>query len=365
MSKNHLVPTGTTQPSTTYKTFDLNTFLDELPSAYVRMQALQSYAWRIDTLITQAVRTLFKAVREEAKVGGIDSLDTFADYNNALAEQDFAEQCFLEIGSASAGPVTSIHELLDIRAEAHQLAYDATRQVLDWKGNLRTYIIPDLEDVIGTVGTMKPKATTVARINQIATRNASKVATGKDVAILAEKLAAPRLKRESNRLTSMAESLKAQVGAVSMMFNIAVRNRPERMNKSLDFHGINIETQRTLIASAKQALDRAEEFATSDDNMSDNEFDGVTLCVELAKNTLDAVLRSPRFNNGVNGNATPIDYTPKPSTLKPKSERPVLPKPLPKPKPAKAAKPKTIKAKAVVVPLEDLKTAIEFAPNDL
>lgn len=343
MTKTHRLPSGTIQPSTIFKQFDLPEFISELPSAYARMQAAQSYAWRIDITIVQAVRSLFKHVRDEAMTGGLDDA---MDYNLALAEQAFAESCFEQIGSDSLGPVRAIHELLDLRESAHDLAYEATRMVLDWKGNLRSYEAPSISDLFHNQGTIKPKATTLARIARVANRSAARVATGKDVAILADKLASKKIAREQARLTGMAEGMKSQAGALEMMFAIAARNRPARMSKQLSFWEIDLESQRTLIAGTKAALERAEDYATSDSNMAESEFDDVCLCVELANETLSKVLRSPRFNSGVDGNAAPTSkvmaVVPKPE---PKAK--ALPKPKPKPKAPAKRTPKVKPAEVV------------------
>lgn len=369
MSKTHRVPTGTIAPSTTYKTFDLNDFINDLPSAFARMQAAQSYAWRIDTMIVQAVRTLFKACKDTAVVG---ELDTAADYNNALAEQAFAEQCFLDIGSDSAGPVRTLHEMLDLRPEAHAMAREATRAVLDWKGNMRSYEEPDLASLFEASGTIKPKATTLARMQLLANRSAAKVATGKDLAVMAQKLYTGRVAREKARLAGMQEAMQQQVGALQTMFNVAVDhlNKNNRLEKHHCFHQIDIEHQRTLIVSTKQALARAEEYATSDSNMPDAEFDSVVMVVEMATQELDKVLRSPRFNCGVDGNApAPAVRAEK---LVPKIERPPIKAPVePKVKAAaKAAKPKVAKPKPIkVTTLADLGQVkdllAETTPNEV
>lgn len=346
MSRTHTVASGTIQPSTTYKSFDLNEFVNELPSAWLRAQIARSYAWRIDTMLVQACRTLFKLVRDEAMTGGLDDA---SDYNLALAEQAFAEECFGEAGSSTAGPVQTVHELLDLRHEAHAMASEATRQVLDWKGHLQSYDIPEISDLFKNQGTMKPKATTLARIDRMCKRRAAAVATGKDAEILAGRLAAKKIERENMKSASISRALKAQTGALEMMFNIASANRPKKMlDRTLHFHQIDIETQRTLVAACMQSLQLAEERALSDSVLSDSEFDDVSLGIELATEELRKVLKSPRFNNGVDGNTTTGDkvLSARPTATNPKVK--VDTKPLPKPK--AAPKPKKVKVQVKVEP---------------
>ncbi len=326
--RTHRVPTGTVQPSTTYKSFDLNEFIEALPSAYVRMHAAKSYAWRIDTLIVQACRSLFKEVRENLKVGGNDSLDTAADYNLALAEAEFAEFAFDEAGVVSAGPVRTLHEMLDLRAEAHTLAAEASSLVLDWSGKAMRYECPEIESLFSQTGTFKPKAATLARMKLTAERTAAKNATGKDVKAIAEKLFDAKKRREATRLAGMQENLQSQSGAVEMMFNIASKRRPDSLGvREVPFHRCDVETQRTLIASVKQTLQRAIDYAESDQNMSDDEFSGVLICADDATALLDKVLLSPKFNAGVDGNAPVKAIAPlKPEAIKPKTKAKRTPK---------------------------------------
>lgn len=386
MSKTHTVPAGTVQPTTTFKTFDLNEFINELPSAWLRAEAARGYAWRIDTMLVQVCRTLFKTVRDTAKVG---DLDDSADYNNALAEQAFAEETFEEAGSDTAGPVRTLHELLDLRPEAHHLAKEAIRMVLDWKGHLQSYEIPEIADLFKNQGTMKPKAVTLARIERTAKRTAAQNATGKDVEVLAQRLAAKKIKRAQLEAASMSRALKAQTGALEQMYNIALNRRPEKMaDKTFAFHEINIETQRTLLVAAIDNLQRADDRATRDSNLSETEYDDISLSCEMAVDKLKEVLRSPRFNCGVDGNSqapgkmltTPLVLTKQRpmvlSSMTPTKEMIVAgvakPKAKPQPKklkikrepmPVTAPTPAPAKVEAVTS-MADIKSLID-QPNDL
>ena len=293
MSKTHQVP------STTYNRFDLTSFIEDLPQEYLRMQASQSFAWRLDTMIVQATRQLFKTVRDDLRTSELDSA---ADMNNALAETAFAEQAFNDIGSDSCGPVRAIHELIDLRPRAHAVARQCTAAVLDWKGNMRNYNEPAISDLFNQVGTMKPKSTTLSKMQRNASRRAAEVATGKDAIEMAQRLYDRKVGRERARLAAMGEALKAQAGALEVMFELALKARPERLPKCCEFYQIDQEQQRVLIANTISALERAEDYAESDSNISDTECDDICIASSLAIKELKKVLVSPRFNNGVDGN---------------------------------------------------------------
>lgn len=376
MSRTHTVPTGTIQPSTTYKDFDLPDFVQSLPSAWLRAEAARGYAWRIDTMIVQACRTLFRTLRDTCTTG---NLDDASDYNLALAEQAFAEETFEEAGSITAGPVRTLHELLDLRPEAHSIARDCIRLVLDWKGHLQSYETPEISDLLKNQGTMKPKASTIARIERSAKRSAARVATGKDVEILAARLAEKKIAHEQMNSAAMSRALKAQTGALEQMFRIALDRRPEKMmDRTLAFHQIDIETQRTLIMATIDTIQRADERAARDSSLSESEYDDVSLSVELSADELKKVLRSPRFNNGVDDNntashkvlTTPL-VTTKVKVTTGSTER-KLPKPKAAPKPKKLqikAEPKPVAppaAPAVTTAnsMSDIKSLID-QPNDL
>lgn len=300
-NRDHIMSKTHTVPSTTYNRFDLPSFIEDLPQEYLRMQAAQSFAWRLDTMIVQATRQLFKAVRDDLRTSELDSA---ADMNNALAETAFAEQAFNDICSDSCGPVRAIHELIDLRPRAHAIAAQCTSQVLDWKGNMRTYTEPTISDLFHQVGTMKPKATTLSKMQRNASRRAASVATGKEAVEMAQRLYDRKLGRERARLSAMGEALKSQAGALEVMFELALKHRPERLPTRCEFWAIDQEQQRVLIANAISSLERAEDYAESDSNISDTECDDICIASDLATRELKKVLVSPRFNNGVDGNGT-------------------------------------------------------------
>lgn len=308
MSKTHTVP------STTYKSFDLPDFIEDIPQEYLRMQIAQSFAWRIDVTLVQNVRTLMKAVADEARTS---ELDTAADMYNALAEQAFAEACFEDIGADSLGPVRAIHELMDLRGPAHAAAAAATRCVLDWKGHLRSYNEPSVSDLFQAQGTMKPRADTIAKITDNAMRAAAMSTTGKDVKLLAEQIIASRLAQERNKLAAMGQAMKAQSGALEQMFNIAMAKAPAG-KKQCAFHQVHIETQRSLIAAAIQASQRAVQWAESDNNITGAENTAICVANYKVVAELKKVLVSPRFNAGIDGNAprvTPMSVRAEPAPL--------------------------------------------------
>lgn len=320
-------------PSTTFAYFDLADSIENIQQDFVRMQVAQSYAWTIDRRIVAAVRELFKTVRDNCRTG---SLDDAVDYNNALAEQSFAEAQFNEIGSDSRGPVRTVHELLDIRNNAHVLAATCTRTVLDWKGNLRSYTEPDLMDLFTPNGNMKVRADTVAKIERTARYKAHAVA-GHDPALekqIQDKLLTTRIASEKVRLSGMRAALSEQVGALQMMFRIVQAKRPAKMPEQHLFHQLHLDLQRELISSAKTAADRAVTFAESDSNVAVEEIDDIVLAAALFGDHLSKVLAAPKFNSGV-------QMPPQKEQLLPKTNKPAQStgKKLPTPKKTKTPKP--------------------------
>lgn len=299
MSKTHTIP------SSTFAKFDLADHIEEIPQEYLRMQVAQSYAWRIDTMITSAARTLFKLVKDELRTSELDSA---ADMNNALAEQAFAEQAFHDIGSDSLGPVRTINELLDLRPRAHAIARACTVSVLDWKGVPRFYEEPDVLSLFDKVGTMRPKADTLAKMRRNAERRAAANATGVEAKELAQKLYDRKVGRERNRLAAMGEAMKEQTGALRMMFDLAMKYRPENM-KQCEFFNIGMESQRTLLLNAISACERSEDWSESDSSITDKECDDICITSDLTIGHLKKVLASPRFNSGVDASAASNAYS--------------------------------------------------------
>lgn len=274
--------------TTSTATFCLFDFIRDVPNPDVAAQIAQSTAWRIDTLIQGAARQLFKAVREDQYKKGVDGL---AEISMALKEQAFAEHAFEEAGSATTGAVATIKELMLHREGAYTLASELTSLCIDYQGRPKSFVIPDLDDVFFNEVNLKVRPQTKRRIAMSVERRAAAYDL---TAEEAQKQIAKRVTREEDKLKDVGLTLQEQAGAVYEMFRQACAVHLDA-EVGQSFHTMEMANQRLLIESAMKAADRAEEYATSSNNITDAEFDDVCMCVLKAKKQLELVLNSSRF----------------------------------------------------------------------
>ena len=89
--------------------FDLVDYIRTFPQPEVANPMAQGVAWKIDTMLQQASREVFRNVRQDLYKKGVDGL---AELSIALRESAFAAESFKDAGSHSLGAVTQIGELM-------------------------------------------------------------------------------------------------------------------------------------------------------------------------------------------------------------------------------------------------------------
>lgn len=274
----------------THHYFDLFAFIKAIPSPEVAAQAAQSTAWRMDTMVINACRQLFKTVRQEQYDQGVDGL---AELTAALNEQAFAETSFHEIGSHVTGPVTTIKELMYQREAWQNLAGELTRLTVDYKGVPRSYTEKSVEDQIFTPGAIKVNADTKRKL----AINAKRFAEAYDHPELADELYKRKLERSEAQAASIGETIKSQAQGVAHMFALAQHHDMEmpQCDTDANFYSLTLDTQRVLVDNCIRAIERAADQACDDRNMKDSDYDILCLSAIKAVKELKSVQKSPRF----------------------------------------------------------------------
>lgn len=251
--------------------FDLFEYTEQMPVAYVAAQVAQSTAWRIDTMLVAESRKVFKHVREELfNTGGGES---YSEITAALHEAEFAEHSFAEAGLNDQGTLETIRALNAQRDQWHDLATELTSLTSDWQGQPRVYVTPDIETIFHKEPNMKVSQDTQRRLRMSATRTAETF--GGD-AEMATRMYERKYARQQSRLGQMAENLKDQAGAVYLMYQLVLRgDESSAAGRSKEFYMLPLEAQRTLLQNAAAAAARADEYASTERNMSDFEYDTI------------------------------------------------------------------------------------------
>jgi antirestriction protein ArdC len=139
---------------------------------------------------------------------------------------------------------------------------------------------------------MKVSADTQRRLRMSAVRTAE--AYG--MADQAEALLERKMDRQKSQLGRIAENMKQSAGAVFAMFQLALRNDDESAAlRDKAFYALPLDAQRMLIDNAIKAAERADEYAASERNMTDSEYDRILMSVMKTVKDLRNVCGAPKF----------------------------------------------------------------------
>lgn len=275
---------------TTHLYFDLFDYVDCMHSVDVAAAVAQSTAWRIDNLIVQESRKLFKYVRDEVAQS---SLDQLADITAAMKEAEFTEQCFEEVGGAAEGSCEVIRALNAQRDQWHEFARDLTCKTFDWNFAPRTYEVRDIEAAFHNDKPFKINRDTQRRIKMSVEKRA-KVYDWDDET--KERSIKRKLERKQDNLEGVRETLTDQAPIVYHMFKLALRSDPSSAAvRPKNFSTLPIEVRRILLANAQDAANRALDWAQDDRSKSDSDIDAIDDEVLNLERKIKAVMSSPDY----------------------------------------------------------------------
>lgn len=278
--------------STTHAYFDMFSSIKGIASPEIAAPVAQSTAWKIDAMIVQAARQIYKGVKEDLFASGVD---TRAELTIALNEQANAEQNFLEIGSSMTGPIATIKELMYQREAWIALAEELTPLTTGFDGKPKSYVHKDLEDGIFEIGVMKVSSETKRRITSTAKRRAEAFGAPEDAA----RLAASKIARKEDKLGDMADNLRDQAQGVAYMLHAAQQYNLEdvELNTTAYFSSLTLPTQRALIENAMAAADRALDWAADNRSLTEADYDFADLSAAKFEREMKAVLKTSRFTH--------------------------------------------------------------------
>lgn len=274
------------------KTFDLVAFATSISSLYLRMQVLSSLAWRVDTLIVQQCRGLFKTLKLTPLAL---TLDGDADFRNAITEGHWTEQLFGEAGADTMRPMQTLQTLACMRLAVHELAQDATMLVPWSTGQQRRYEVPEIEAIFQPAGGTEPRGESLLRMQMSAERNAARMANGADAKELAKRFLAARVRIEKANLTSMQHNMANQTDSLIAIYSYTMAQIDDSVTG--DYTSLHTDVQRTLIDSVINSVERAVQQAESQPKeVPFDDFCQLLVVADEAKAQLKAVLASPSFN---------------------------------------------------------------------
>lgn len=283
---------ATTHTVTTHRYFDLFGFIDSIVSPEIAAPVAVSIARKVDFMITSAARSVFKVMKADMSLTGID---LFAEMQAAVDKVAYSEAVFDEYGSTNVGDIYTIKELMVQREMWHALAKRLTPLTNDFNGRPKVYTERTLEDQIlaPTPGKVAVKIQNRFRIQT--SRNAEAMGMPEAAAGLLKK----RLAAAEADKVRMTENLKEQGPAVLMTLDIARRYDLEDIEctATAEFTSLSVQTQLTLLQATAQAIDLAETWATNNNTLSDTDWDIASLCATKASAEIKSVMQSPTYVN--------------------------------------------------------------------
>jgi len=288
---------NTTLITTDNNYFDLHDYIEQTKNPVIASEMAQSTAWRIDTLIVAGGRQLLKFIKEENfNQGGYQAM---SEVLTALEDAEFAEHCFNEIGThdQANGVIERLRMLNAQRDQWHDLAqhlFDMTNDsTLDRNGNIRAYVIPTLEQEFAKDPALRINETTQRRLKV----RSERIAEAEGSPELAKLHYERSLQRKEDDNKRIASALKEQSSLAHFMFQMALRSDPQSAaTRSKAFYDLAPSDQLVLINNAANAAMRADERAASDRNITETQYDFISISAIKAMTDLRKIATSRRFS---------------------------------------------------------------------
>ena len=281
-----------TTTSTTHRYFDLFDFIANIVSAEIAAPLAVSTARKVDFMISNAARQLFKSMKADAALNGVDLA---AEMQNSVNMAAYSESVFDEYGSTNVGAIATIKELMFQREMYHTQAAELTRLTNDFSGKPKVYIERTLEDLL-----LNPVAGKVAVNIQGRYRIQTKrIAEAMGMPADADALYLKRMAAAENDKVRMTENLKDSGPAVLMCLDLARKYNLEDVERptTAQFSSLSVGSQLDLLQSTLQSIGMAEKWATDNNKLSDTEWNTASLSALKATREIQSVLKTPLFLN--------------------------------------------------------------------
>ena len=277
-----------TNTNTTNAFFDLVEYVERVRCVDVAAEMAKSIAFRVDVAIATECRNLLKALRGVSTDFGID---TAAELTKAVADAAFAEEAMKACGHTADGPMATIAQLNAIRPRVVDMTTELVGMTFNWDGTPRVYDVPGIDEMLLREVTLSVKPLQKARVEQMVRRRADG-AKDEDIKKVIER----RLEREEQKAKDKSEALTRQGPALLTLFGLAV-TLSDVTASEVEFHNLPAKIRHTLIDAALKGAVRAEDYASSNTNISDTEFDDISFGVIKVERELKAVLNSPAYRH--------------------------------------------------------------------
>lgn len=286
-----------THTKSAFINFDLFEYIEETTNPTLAAAMARNVAWRVDSLIQNFSRQIFKTVREgltQRKTETIASKltrDGHAEIMMALRDLALSEEAFAEFSKGATGAMKNIKDLIRFRDHAHEVAHDLVALTFKWDGTINSFPLETIDQAFARPVEMKVGRDQRRRIKVSIDRRAQEYNLNEEER---GHLAERRLLSAQSEMDEISETLDSQQDIVFCMFQFAIHADTD-MDLADKFYHLDTSVQRALITSAMEAARRAETDATNSRRISDAEFDDICVGALRIERTLQGVLTSSQF----------------------------------------------------------------------
>jgi hypothetical protein len=272
------------KPQSTYAHYDVLDTVENINHPLLKAMVLGSVEWAINMQCINAARGAFYTARALAVDDAVQSdiaIDELNDFVNTIAELKANEQYNTDLGfEQNAGDMQQLALLLPMRQKWYDVAdtaHGAAKMVFKSK---------TFEELLAS-----------EKVRTVDVESACKIS---DMTTMLCKGDAEKAKRVTDMLLAQQQSKLAQSHQTNKLIAPAVlsiiRMAEYRNEESPEFWQLSIETQRRLILSTKNAVERTMTTLATWRSVSQHEYaKGVLLDGFAAVDELEAVLAAPKF----------------------------------------------------------------------
>lgn len=234
----------------------------------VAAHVASSIAWRIDVMLAQNLRQAAKDIREVAL-----TIDGFNELNASIAEK-ICDEAFIRDSGGEEGYVANVFALNTARQVWHNLAKELAGMTYDKDGNVKSYNIPTVEDVLTAKVELKVKPESIART----IKRTERMAAAYDLSPEERQHSVDKnVARKHAKAQETSKFLTDQGPILLLVFNTLMSRCDETISEH--FADLPKAIQQVLVQSAKESATRFASWAEDYWWLSEPEFDDIDMCV--------------------------------------------------------------------------------------
>ena len=157
----YVVLRNKTHTKSAFINFNLFEYIEETTNPTLAAAMARNVAWRVDSLIQNFSRQIFKTVREgliNRKTETIASKltrDGHAEIMMALRDLALSEEAFAEFGKGATGAMKNIKDLIRFRDHVHEVAHDLVALTFKWDGTINSFPLETIDQAFARPVEMK------------------------------------------------------------------------------------------------------------------------------------------------------------------------------------------------------------------